>query len=88
MGKSHPFILAILLLCVVTGGWPDLRAQADPGRILALFDSGLVSGASLGCVWHFCPSQLLGIAFPSSRTLGGGRVHPGNRAMVGILIPG
>lgn len=61
-----------------------LRAQADPGRsLVVLFDSGLSPGL-LG-VWYFCLSQLLGIAFPSSRTLGGGCAHPGNGATVGNL---
>lgn len=63
-----------------------LRAQAEPeGAWFSLIRR--LSPGLLG-VWYFSLSPLLGIAFPSSRTLGGGCAHPGNIATVGILIPG
>ena len=62
-----------------------LRAQAGPEG--AWFS--LIQRLSLGLlgVWYFSLSQLLGIAFPSSRTLGGGCAHPGNSAAVGAPPP-
>lgn len=64
------------------GAAPDSQAATIPEGAQFSLIPGPASGAPQG-VWCFCLSQLLGMAFPSSRTLGQDCVHPGNR----ILIP-
>lgn len=64
------------------GAAPDSQAATIPEGAQFSLIPGPASGAPQG-VWCFCLSQLLGMAFPSSWTLGQDCVHPGNR----ILIP-
>lgn len=60
------------------GAAPDSQAATIPEGAWFSLIPGPASGApgEGGC---FCQSQLLGMAFPSSRTPGQDCVHPGNR---------
>ena len=65
-----------------------LRAQADPGRSLVLFDSGSVSGAPWGCGISVWASSWELLFLPPGPSEGAVLTLGTVPRLVGILIPG